>query len=57
MRIVTHHPNYEVENYCATCDIKYPKTVTWCTTCGYKVRTVPHSGMRKAKYLRDKPRY
>ena len=55
--MTTHHPDYEKENYCATCDIKYPKTVTWCKRCGYKVRTVPHSGVRRAKYLRNKPRY
>jgi len=53
----THHPNYQIENYCARCDIKYPKTITSCTTCGLRVRTVPHSGVRKAKYLQDKSRY
>jgi hypothetical protein len=52
----SHHPNYEIENYCVKCDIKYSKTVVWCTTCGLKVRTVPHSGARKLKYLRNKPR-
>jgi len=53
----THHPNYEIENYCATCDIKYAKTIIWCTRCGMKVRTVPHSGVRNAKYQQNKPRY
>jgi len=52
----THHPNYEKENYCATCDIKYPKSVLWCKNCGMRVRGTPHSGKRRAKYLMDKPR-
>ncbi len=56
MSMRTHHPNYEIENYCVRCDTKYPKTITWCTNCGTKVRTVPHAGIRKAKYLKKKPR-
>ncbi len=52
-----HNPNYEKENYCASCDMKYPKGTVWCTSCGMKIRTVPHSGKRNKKYLTKKSRY
>lgn len=30
--------DYEINNYCATCRIKYPKNVLKCSDCNHKVR-------------------
>ncbi len=49
-------PNYDIENYCAGCNIIYPKTVTMCNDCGMRVRTRPHSSVTKQNHLDKRPR-
>ncbi len=31
--------NYDKENYCVECDLKFPKSVTKCPNCKNKLRT------------------
>ena len=40
--------NYDNENYCATCRIRYPKFTIYCKSCNRKVRTHP---IRRSKKL------
>jgi len=49
-------PDYEIENYCSRCDEIYSKTEFQCKYCHHKLRTVPHAGIRRRKYIDKKPR-
>ena len=31
--------NYDKENYCVECDLKFPKSITKCPNCKNKLRT------------------
>ena len=33
---------YLLYNFCITCKIKYPKSITRCSECGKKIRTKPN---------------
>lgn len=30
--------NYEVENYCSNCDLKWPKIIRRCKKCNFLIR-------------------
>jgi hypothetical protein len=38
--------DYEINNYCATCRIKYPKDILTCSDCKHRIRT---TGWRSRK--------
>ena len=50
-------PDYSKENYCTICDRTLPKEIIMCEICNHKVRTVPHAGGSRTKYIREKGRY
>jgi hypothetical protein len=42
--------DYENENYCTRCRIRYPKTIGWCvarTGCGNQLRRSPKTNHQK----------
>ena len=54
--ILMTKPNYKINNYCAHCELIYPKTEKICSNCHFKLRTHPASGIRNKKYLEMKAR-
>lgn len=34
-------------NFCLSCEIKYPKSITRCSECGKKIRTKPKTSWDK----------
>jgi hypothetical protein len=45
--------DYEINNYCATCRIKYPKGTLRCSDCKHRIRT---TGWHRSKEA-DKKRF
>ena len=45
-KIRTKRIDYEINNYCATCRIKYPKGILRCSDCKHRIRT---SGWHRSK--------
>ena len=40
--------DYEINNYCATCGIKYPKNVLRCSDCYHRIRTTGWHSRKEA---------
>ena len=40
--------DYEINNYCATCGIKYPKNVLRCSDCNHRIRTTGWHSRKEA---------
>ena len=43
---------YEINNYCATCRIKYPKGILTCSDCKHKIRTTGWHSLKVADVKR-----
>ena len=43
---------YEINNYCATCRIKYPKSILTCSDCKHKIRTTGWHSPKEADVKR-----
>ena len=48
--IVQQRPNYDVENFCRRCSIKYPKNIVRCLSCKYLIRSKPKIGSRRERF-------
>ena len=40
--------DYEINNYCATCRIKYPKDILTCSDCKHRIRTTGWHSRKEA---------
>jgi ribosomal protein L34E len=46
--------NYDKVNLCVLCDLKFPKSIKKCTTCGRKLRTTARTSWKNKTRMRFK---
>ena len=46
--------NYDKENLCIDCNIKFPKTIIKCSECGNKLRTSARTSWKNKTRMRFK---